>query len=62
MDMMQEQLRLRDNKELSGSTAYWFSLHKTKEEYYDFDTDPYNLTNRIGFADSEVVQIKTGRR
>jgi hypothetical protein len=47
MDMMQELLRMRDNKELSGPTAYWFRLHKTKEEFYDCDTDPYNLTNRI---------------
>ncbi len=47
MDMMQELLRLRDNKELSGPTAYWFRLHKTKEEFYDCDTDPFNLTNKV---------------
>jgi len=47
MGMMQELLRLRDNKELSGPTAYWFRTQKTKEEFYDCDTDSLNLTNRI---------------
>lgn len=47
MDMMNELLRLRDNKELSGPTAYWFRLTKTKEEFYDCDADPLNLKNLI---------------
>ena len=61
MDMMQELLRLRDNKELSGPTAYWFRLHKTKEEFYDCDTDPYNLTNRIDdptYA-AKIIELRT---
>jgi len=47
MDMMNELLRLRDNKELSGPTAYFFRQKKTKEEFYDCNNDPLNLTNLI---------------
>ena len=47
MDMMQELLRLRDDKQLSGPTAYWFRPTKTKEEFYDCDTDPFDLRNSI---------------
>lgn len=48
MDMMKELLRLRDTEKLSGSTAYWFRLTKTQEEFYDCETDPFNLNNLIG--------------
>ncbi len=47
MDMMNELLRLRDGGKLSGPTAYWFRPAKTKEEFYDCQTDPFNLNNRI---------------
>jgi len=47
MDMMNELLRLHDAGRLSGPTAYWFRPEKTKEEFYDCQTDPYNVDNRI---------------
>lgn len=47
MDMMNELLRLRDGKKLSGPTAYWFRPTKTNEEFYDCDADPFNLKNLI---------------
>lgn len=47
MDMMQELLRLRDEKKLKGPTAYLFRSQKTKEEFYDCNTDPSNLINLI---------------
>jgi arylsulfatase A-like enzyme len=47
MDMMNELLCLRDAGKLSGPTAYWFRLTKTSEEFYDCNTDPFNLKNLI---------------
>ncbi|MHB9142517.1 MAG: sulfatase family protein [Paludibacter sp.] len=47
MDMMRELLKLRDNGKLSGPTALWFRPTKTKEEFYDCQTDPFNMNNLI---------------
>lgn len=47
MDMMMELLKLRDNGSLSGSPALWFRPTKTKEEFYDCQTDPFNINNLI---------------
>ncbi len=47
MDMMMELLKLRDNGKLSGPTALWFRPTKTKEEFYDCQTDPFNMNNLI---------------
>jgi len=47
MDMMNELLFLRDRGKLSTSEEYWFRLTKTPEEFYDCQTDPYNLKNLI---------------
>lgn len=47
MDMMNELLKLRDNGKLSGPTALWFRPTKTDEEFYDCQTDPFNMNNKI---------------
>lgn len=47
MDMMNELLKLRDNGKLSGPTALWFRPTKMDEEFYDCQTDPFNMNNRI---------------
>lgn len=47
MDMMNELLKLRDNGKLSGQTALWFRPTKTDEEFYDCQTDPFNMNNKI---------------
>jgi len=47
MDIMNELLQLRNQGKLSGPTLYWFRQTKAREEFYDCETDPYNLTNLI---------------
>ncbi len=47
MDIMIELLKLRDNGKLSGPTALWFRPAKTNEEFYDCQTDPFNIYNLI---------------
>lgn len=47
MDMMNTLLLLRDEGSLKGPTAQWFKPHKSAEELYDVNADPYNLHNII---------------
>jgi arylsulfatase A-like enzyme len=61
MDMMNELLRLRDAGKLSGPTAYWFRLTKTPEEFYDCQTDPYNvhdLINDPAYKD-KIIELRS---
>lgn len=50
MDMMHELLRLRDEGQLNKEQLYWFRNTKTAEEFYDRQTDPYQLHNLIADA------------
>lgn len=47
IDMMNDMLRLRDKGELSPTAMLWFRPTKTPEEFYDCQTDPFNLHNLI---------------
>ena len=47
MDMMNDMLRLHALGELNRDQNYWFRIKKTTEEFYDCETDPYNLHNLI---------------
>ena len=47
MNLMNELLTLRDGGKLTGSNALWFRPTKTDEEFYDCQTDPFNMNNRI---------------
>jgi N-sulfoglucosamine sulfohydrolase len=47
MDILKELLLLRDQNKLSGATALWFRPTKPNEEFYDCQTDPFNIHNLI---------------
>jgi len=47
IDMMNRLLYLHKTGKLNAAQNYWFRLFKTKEEFYDCQTDPENLNNLI---------------
>ncbi len=46
-DMMRQMLLLSDQGKLTTPVALWFRKTKTKEEFYDCQTDPFNMNNLI---------------
>ncbi len=60
MDMMKQMLLLRDEEKLTPPVALWFRKSKTKEEFYDCQTDPHNMNNLIEnprFAD-KIIEMR----
>ena len=47
IDMMNRLLELHKLGRLNAAQNYWFRLYKTKEEFYDCQTDPDNVHNII---------------
>ncbi len=47
MDMMNELLKLHELDQLNKLQAYYFRQEKQEEEFYDCETDPYQLHNLI---------------
>lgn len=45
---MREILRLRDAGKLDEIQMRWFAPTKPKDEFYDIETDPYQLNNLVG--------------
>jgi arylsulfatase A-like enzyme len=45
--IMRELLELKNSNKLTGDQLFWFQPTKPKEEFYDVESDPYQLNNLI---------------